>query len=36
MPDWREVARRKLTPLALDAKREEEIVILPFVLAFKG
>src|SRR5208283_2926637 len=26
MPDWREVARRKLTPLALDAKREEEII----------
>jgi hypothetical protein len=26
MPDWREMARRRLTPLALDAKRQEEIV----------
>jgi hypothetical protein len=26
MPDWREIARRRLTPLALDAKRQEEII----------
>ena len=26
MPDWREIARRKLTPLALDADRQEEII----------
>jgi len=27
MPDWEEIAKRKLTPLELDAKRQEEIVI---------
>ena len=27
MPDWREMARRRLTPLALDAKRQEEIIV---------
>ena len=27
MPDWREIARRRLTPLALDAQRQEEIVV---------
>jgi len=26
MPDWREIARRRLTPLALEAKRQEEII----------
>jgi hypothetical protein len=26
MPDWREIVRRRLTPLGLDALREEEIV----------
>ncbi len=26
MPDWREIARQRLTPLALDAKRQEEII----------
>ena len=26
MPDWREMARRELTPLVLDAWREDEIV----------
>jgi hypothetical protein len=27
MPDWREMARRRLTPLALDAERQEEIIV---------
>ncbi len=27
MPDWREIARRRLVPLALDAKRQEEIIV---------
>jgi len=27
MPDWREIARQRLTPLALDAKRQEEIIV---------
>jgi len=27
MPDWREMARQRLTPLALEAKREEEIIM---------
>jgi hypothetical protein len=26
MPDWREIATRRLTPLALEAKRQEEII----------
>jgi hypothetical protein len=26
MPDWQEIARQRLTPLALEAKRQEEIV----------
>ena len=26
MPDWQEIARRRLTPLALEAKRQEEII----------
>lgn len=26
MPDWREIAGRRLTPLALDANRQEEII----------
>lgn len=26
MPDWREMARRRLTPLALDSRREDEII----------
>jgi hypothetical protein len=27
MPDWREMAKRRLTPLALDAQRQEEIIV---------
>ena len=27
MPDWQEIARRRLTPLALEAKRQEEIIV---------
>lgn len=27
MPDWRAIARKKLGPLGLEAKRQEEIVL---------